>query len=309
MTNLTSLMKITAFAVMASGCIRTETLGQYGNAQFAYQPCLFDCSITTSSIAAGGGRATIDVDLLKPSLSWSAISNSNPEVAQVTKNGDDIDILAGIPGKTTVTLLDANNRVVDSTVITVDKTDRLDFKKSWTGAGPTVLADAAVKFHVSTTRVDGDPLVGSGAVKFTGTEAISIVQTNFEWQDAVEFKASEGPATLTADCDDARVELAINSVAPSAITQITFDTPVYSTQESGSERVTVDVTAKTATGEAVYGARCEWSGLALHVTAQNPVASVIGEGPAKTSASFLIPNRNGSTAICTIGTASATLNL
>jgi hypothetical protein len=129
-------------------------------------------------------------------------------------------------GTADLVLRDASGTELDRTTLTVTDTNLLEVLHGWTGATPTVLADTPVAIHVNTVLRDAAgkqiSLVGSGAVRFAGTGAITTdpPRAGEPGADLATLRGTVGDGAVTASYPSAQLDVPIHVVAASALTAI-----------------------------------------------------------------------------------------
>ncbi len=297
---------LAAFAMLASGCFaRSE--GQLGHASFAWQECLFGCSVTDNPMAAAGAQADIAVSLAN-GYSFNQLRSSNPAVASFSlggSNGLDVSAVSAAPGQTQLQLLDSAGKLVDQVTVTVTATAKLAVTQGWTGAAPLVLEGSTQTFHVTTEDANDHTLIGTGAVSFAITDPLQH-ESQLVFGDTYAFSGHAGSGTITASTPSTTRVQPVTVVPLTALTGLSA-TVLPNTTDSGGVHGNVDVVADSATG-AVYGAHCGWTVDDPSVVMQSESTTTL-ESPAKSTTLFLLNQPGTFSATCAIGAVSTTVTL
>jgi hypothetical protein len=298
---------LAAFTML--GCFaRSE--GQLGHASFSYEECLFGCTVTDNSMAAGGASAVIQVQL-SSGYSFAQVRSSNPSVAQFNINasgvggGVNVGVVAGTPGQTQLQLVDANGKLVDQVNVNVAAVAKLAVTQGWSGAAPLVLESSSQSFHVITQDGNARTLIGTGSVAFDVVGALHKIDGVFGG-DIQGFAGVPGSGSVTARCATASSTLPVTVVPLTAIGGVTATVKPNTTQGTQTYG-NVDVVANSA-GGSVYGATCHWTTSDPSVTVNQQSATTLESAP-KASTSFLLAAPGTFTATCTLGAVSASVSL
>jgi hypothetical protein len=298
---------LAAFAMLTSGCLgRSE--GQLGHASFAWEECLFGCSVTDNPMAAGAARAQISVSLAN-GYSFNQVRSSNSAVASVAlggSNGLDIVVNSAAPGQTQVQLVDATGKLVDQVTVTVTQTAKLAVTQGWSGVAPLVLEGSTQTFHVTTVDANNHTLIGTGSVAFELTDPLSHADGTLVFGDSFAFTGHSGSGTISARAPATTVVQPVTVIPLAALTSLSGTVQPNSTDSSGVY-ANVDVVANSASGP-VYGAPCGWTVNDASVVMQSQGTASL-ESPAKSSTKFKLGNAGTFNATCAIGAVSTTVSL
>jgi hypothetical protein len=297
---------LAAFGMLAAGC-GTRSEGQLGHASFAWQECLFGCSVTDNPVAAGGARASISISLAN-GYSFQQIRSSNPAAATFALAGSSglrVDVVSGTPGQAQLELIDAHGKLVDQVTVTVTATAKLAQQQGWAGTAPLVLEGSAQVFHVTTKDANNHTLIGTGAVSFTLTDPLAKNDA-LVFGDALGFTGQAGSGTVTARTDAVSLVQPITVVPLAALTGVDATVQANTTDNTGVY-ANVDAVAKSAAGP-VYGAQCDWTISDPSVVLQLQTASSLESAP-KASTRFQLKSAGSFSATCAIGSVSTTVQL
>ncbi len=311
------VLLVASSSAAAAGCggIFTDhsTPGALDRVSFGYV-CVFGCeSVANNAMAAGGAQTTIGVTFLNGGGgSFAAVGSTNPAVASFSLGNPGVHAVSGVAGTTTLQLLDSSNALIDSTTITVADSATLAFPAPWAGAGPVVLVGATTVFHVTTEDAHGNTTIGTGSVQFAlSGPIVSTIDPVLGTGDEVAFIGNAVPsptaATITATAPSATATLNATIVPISDIATLTATEETASPDGNGNETVTVLVTPNSSAGP-VYGAPCSWAPSSSAVQIQNQAVNDLGHAPGSLT-QLLITKHGASSAVCTIGGATATFNI
>jgi hypothetical protein len=282
----------------ASGCIFGGSHGSSSNGDgLVFDNCSGDCSLEHNPIAAGGARTRI----IGTGLGFTAARTSDPQVATVHVDPPRVDVFSGVPGTTTLEVLDGSGHVVGSGKLVVVATSRLDVLRGWSGPNPRVLAGTAQIFHVATRDAQGNGTRGDGAVRFTlaGTLSELVVPVD---GDAIGFAGTPGAGSISASCPDASVTQGIDVVAASDVIRVDANATV---EPDGTAVVTV--MPATAAGP-VYTGPCAWETSDSSVTLAADVGPTLALGPGEVAV-FNLNQPGRFTATCALAGQTATVTL
>jgi hypothetical protein len=300
---------IAALTMLAAGCgLGGKSEGQLGHASFAWEECLFGCSVTDNPMAAGGAHAEISVSLAN-GYSFTQVRSSNSAVATVAlggSNGLNLAVASASPGQTQVQLLDAGGKLVDQVTVTVTQTAKLAVTQGWSGAAPLVLEGSTQTFHVTTVDANNHTLIGTGSVAFAMTDPLQHVDAAIVFGDSYAFSGHAGSGTITASAPATSVVLPVTVVPLTALTGLSA-TVLANTMDANGVYANVDVVAHTATGD-VYGAPCGWTPNDASVTMQSQGTTSL-EAPAKATTKLKLALPGTYSATCAIGAVSTTVTL
>lgn len=301
---LTALLA--AVALLSAGCFERSE-GQLGHASFAWQECLFGCSVTDNPMAAAGAHADMSVSLAN-GYTFNSVRSSNNTIAAVSlggSNGLDIAVTSGAPGQAQVQLLDATGKLVNQVTVTVTATAKLAVTQGWTGAAPLVLEGSTQTFHVTTVDANEHTLIGTGAVTFELGGVLTEGDT-ITFGDSTSFTGHAGSGTISAHTSSTGIVQAVTVVPLTALTSLTATAQPNTTDSSGTY-ANVDIAANSATGD-VYGASCGWTVNDASVVMQSQANASLESAP-KSSTKFLLKQPGTFSATCAIGAVSTTVAL
>jgi len=298
---------LAAFAMLASGCFGSRSEGQLGHASFAWEECLFGCSVTDNPMAAGNAHAQISVSLAS-GYTFNQVRSSNTAVATAAiggTNGLSLVLNSGSPGQTQLQLIDATGKLVEQVTVTVTQTAKLSTTQGWTGVAPLVLEGSTQTFHVTTLDANNHTLIGTGSVAFDITDPLQQADT-ITFGDSYAFSGHAGSGTITAHSPAVTVVQPVTVVPLAALTSLTGVVNANSTDSSGVY-ANVDVVAHSDTGD-VYGAPCGWTVNDQSVTVQSQSTTSL-EAPARATTRFKLALPGTFSATCAIGAVSTTVSL
>jgi hypothetical protein len=241
-----------------STCVGTK--GEMGKAQLSYVGCR---GVDTNFLAAGGAKSSVDVT----GVTFASVKVADPNIATFNYKGTggSVDVVAGTPGTTELSLLDGNGAVIDRVAIIVKPTTSLDYDRGWgQSTGPTIVAGTRNELHV-TTKNGTDVLVGTGAVMFTTKGSIKL-DTLYANGDSAAFFADAGTSTLVADAmGGGHLEITVIAIDPATVTAVEM---VPKTQDVDSGKEGLAVITFNAGDLPVYGGECQWAftGPTVHAT-------------------------------------------
>ena len=271
-----------------------------GNATLQFDNCSSTCGLDQNGVAAGGAHTAI---LVNGGVRFVSVQSSNPAVATFSTDGSSkIDVESGVPGTTTLQLLDAGGRVVASGVVTVVPTATLRPNRGWTGATPIVLEGETLAFHVTTLDASGKITKGDGSVDFALSGSIKPTVALVDG-DAIAFTGTAGSGTIDASCPNATLTQAFDIVPASAITALDMTGTV-----GQNDQAVVTVVPQSGNGP-VYTGGCQWQVSDTSVTLDADVTPRLDLGAGEVAV-FNV-NRAGSYTIsCTVAgqTASVTVS-
>ena len=159
---------LAAFAMLASGCFaRSE--GQLGHASFAWQECLFGCSVTDNPMAAAGAQADIAVSLAN-GYSFNQLRSSEPRRRQLQprrlQRARRLRRSRPRPGRRSSSSSTAPASSSIRSPSPSPPRPSWPITQGWTGAAPLVLEGSTQTFHVTTEDANDHTLIGTGAVSF-----------------------------------------------------------------------------------------------------------------------------------------------
>lgn len=291
-----------ALLLGVSGCIvhsgSSGSGGGSGSTTFSFGGCSSGCGLDQNAVAAGGARTSIHVS----GPQFADVRSTAPDVATFTNaGGNDVAVLSGHAGVTTLELLDGSGRTLASADVTVVDTARLSINAGWPGAAPLVVESTPMVFHVTTLDANGRVTKGDGSVTFTLGGTLSRVVQPLAG-DAIAFVGTPGSGTIDASCPSATLSQPITIVPASAVTHLAIDA---ATQPNNTAIVTVQ--AVTAQGNA-YAPPCVWQSSDASVTLASRIGPELDLGPGEVAVFNL--NRAGSfTATCTTAGQTATVTL
>jgi hypothetical protein len=297
-----------AVIVLLSGC-GSRSEGQLGHASFAWEECLFGCSVTDNPMAAGGARAAIAISLAH-GYSFTQLRSSNPSVATFALGsggtGDiNVSVVSGAPGRADLQLVDGTGRLVDQVTVAVTATAVLAQTKGWTGTAPLLLEGSSHVFHVTTEDANGHTLIGTGAVSFALTTPLRPTDALVAG-DSLGFTGQAGDGTITAHCDSTSLTQPVTVVPLTALTGVDATVHANSSDANGVY-ANVDVVARSASG-AVYGAPCGWTVNDASVTIQSQTTASLESAPHATTR-FQLGRAGSFSATCAVGAVSTTVQL
>ena len=191
------------------------TWGAKHKAQFTYIGCR---ALDGFYLAAVGSKSSIDVH----GVTFASAKVADPTIATITYKGSglSIDVVSGIAGTTTLSLLDGAGAELDSVPLIVKPTTKLTVDRGWgQAAGPTVIAGTKQELHFTTLN-GSEVLVGSGAVKFTATGTVKL-DTLGANSDSAAFIATTGTGTVVADAaGGGHLEVTVTAIDPTKVTTI-----------------------------------------------------------------------------------------
>jgi hypothetical protein len=283
----------------------TQTEGQLHHAQFAWNECLGGCALDDNAMAAAGATADIIITV-DAGYKVSGVRSSNPAVANFSfaQPSTLVTVTSGAPGQAQLELVDANGQLVDEATVTVTATAKLVTKQGWTGAAPLILAGTAELFHVTTLDANGKTLIGTGAVHFDLPPPLAKV-TAITFGDEIGFSGSAGSATITARTPTATLTQPVTIVDPSALGSLVASVKPGSDMRGTAYDVQVQALAG---GGAVYAPDCTWSPADPSVIVQAGGVATL-EGPAQSTAHFVLTKPGTFSAACTIGSKTTTVTL
>lgn len=216
-------------------------------------------------MAAGGAVSFLIATLRVEAPKMAGMASSDPTVLEVrvqdplpTRSGAAL-VTAHHSGTADAIVTDSAGAEIDRITLTVVDSNLLTIDHGWIGAAPTILADTPVAVHVTTVqRAAGEDtvLVGSGAVSFQGTGAITTVprRAGDPSSDLGIVRGSVGDGSVVASCPTAQLEVPLHVVPVSALTAVAAPDAVTIARTEGPLSV-----GGLAGSTPVHGVACRWA--------------------------------------------------